>query len=186
MGVGEMPEIYRAAKLGQLDRVRALLAEDPSLANARGWKGFTPLHGAVGDIHTPEMTELLLDAGADVNARNDAGIAPLHLAGSPQLADILVRRGADLNLRDGNGRTPVWIHASERDGARVLLRLLELGADPNVPDRFGQTALDIATRRYPWDNSPGEPDKLEVLRRFGAQHGKQAADPGAAPGPAGA
>jgi ankyrin repeat protein len=184
MGVGDMPEIYRAAKFGHLDGVRALLAADPSLVNARGWLGFVPLHGAVGDIHTPEMTELLLDAGADVNAQNDVGIAPLHLAGSPQLADILVRRGADLNLRDENGRTPVWIHASERDGARVMLRLLELGADPNVPDRFGQTALDIATRRYPGDNQPGEPDKLEVLRRFVARPGKRGDEPSAAEGPA--
>jgi uncharacterized protein len=180
MDIGDMPEIYRAAQFGQLDRVRALLAEDPSLANARGWRAFAPLHGAVGNIHAPEVTELLLDAGADVNAQNDRGIAPLHLAGSSRLADILVRRGADLNLPDKDGRTPVWVHASERDGARVMLRLLELGADPNVPDRFGQTALDIATRRHPWDSQPGEPDKLEVLRRFGARPGQQEAEPSAA------
>lgn len=181
MGIGEMPEIYDAARFGQMDRARAILVGNPAQANARGWMGFLPLHGAVGNIHVPEMTELLLDVGADVNGQNDEGIAPLHLAGSPQLADILVRRGADLNLPDKDGRTPVWIHASERDGARVLLRVLELGADPNVPDRFGQTALDIATRRYPWDNQSGEPDKLEVLRRFGARPGKREAEPGAAP-----
>jgi hypothetical protein len=57
----------------------------------------------------------------------------------------------------------------ERDSGRVLLRLLELGADPNVPDRFGETALDIALRRYEFDRVVGEPDKVEVLRRFGAR-----------------
>jgi hypothetical protein len=165
----QMPEIYRAAQLGQLEQVRAFLAEDPTLANARGWMGFVPLHGAVGNIHTPEVTELLLDAGADVNAQNDQGVAPLHLAGSPELVDLLVRRGADLNLRTNDGRTPVWIHAMERYGGRVLLRLLELGANPNVPDKFGASALDIALRRYESDKLVGEPDKVEVLRRFGAR-----------------
>jgi hypothetical protein len=135
--------------------------------------GFVPLHGAVGNIHTPEVTELLLAAGADVNAQNDEGIAPLHLAGSPELVDILVRRGADLNIPSRNGRSPVWVHAMERDGGRALLRLLELGADPNVPNRFGETALDIALRRYDSDKVVGEPDKVEVLRRFGARPVKQ-------------
>jgi hypothetical protein len=119
-----------------------------------------------------------------VNAQNDVGIAPLHLAGSPGIAEILVRRGADLHLTDQDGRTPVWIHAMERDGGRVLLRLLELGADPNVPDRTGRTALDIATRRYAWDKQPGEASKLEVLRRFGGRPGTPDAEPARSAGEA--
>lgn len=171
MASNEMPEIFRAAQRGRMDQVRALLAKDPTLIHSRDWMGFVPLHGAVGNIHALEMTELLLESGADPNAQNDEGIAPLHLAGSPELVSILVRYGADLNLQNNQGRGPVWIHAMERYGGGAMLRLLELGADPNIPDHFGETALDIALRRYESDRIPGEPDKLEVLRRFGARPG---------------
>jgi tetratricopeptide (TPR) repeat protein len=169
----EMPAIYRAAQLGQGEKVRALLAGNPALANLRGWMGFVPLHGAVGNIHAPEVTLLLLDAGADVNAQNDNGIAPLHLAGSSELVDILVGRGADLNRQANDGSTPVCVHASERDHGRTMVRLLELGADPNVPNNRGQTALDIAIARYDLDRQRGEPDKVDVLMRFGARPGRK-------------
>jgi hypothetical protein len=165
------PEILEAAWGGDFERVRALLAEDPSRASERGRSGFVPLHTAVS--HSREYTELLLDAGADVNAQNDYGIAPLHLAGYAEIVDLLVSRGADLNLRSKDGRTPAWVHASERDNGRVLLRLLELGADPNARDDRGQTPLDIALRRYPYDNQVGEPDRVAVLRQFGAVPGRE-------------
>lgn len=54
-----------------------------------------------------KMLELLLTAGAQVNARNIVGDAPLHKAalnGRTVSADILIRAGADVNIRCGTLR----------------------------------------------------------------------------------
>eukprot|EP00730_Choanoeca_flexa_P004505 TRINITY_DN11715_c0_g1_i15.p2 TRINITY_DN11715_c0_g1~~TRINITY_DN11715_c0_g1_i15.p2 ORF type:complete len:163 (+),score=15.11 TRINITY_DN11715_c0_g1_i15:858-1346(+) len=54
----------------------------------------TPLHFASrGSV---ELTELLLAAGANVNARNQEGNTPLHIAHSVEVAELLVAAGADI------------------------------------------------------------------------------------------
>ena len=52
---------------------------------------------------------LLLAAGSDVNARNEADFTALHgaaLRGSHEVIRILVDHGAAINARDFRGRTP--------------------------------------------------------------------------------
>jgi ankyrin repeat protein len=72
--------------------------------------GRTPLHLAVGSGRT-EVARLLLDRGADVNARDDTGKeTPLHYAawdGDAELIGLLLSRKADRAARDGRGRTPL-------------------------------------------------------------------------------
>ena len=56
-----------------------------------------------------KAVRLLLTAGSDVNARNEADFTALHgasLRGSHEVIQILVDHGADLNARDFRGRTP--------------------------------------------------------------------------------
>jgi ankyrin repeat protein len=63
-------EIIKAAKSGDVERVRVLLANDKSLVNARDKDGSTPLHCAVWKGHQ-QVAVLLIEAGADVNAHNE-------------------------------------------------------------------------------------------------------------------
>ncbi|GGH15925.1 ankyrin repeat domain-containing protein [Silvibacterium dinghuense] len=63
---GAIVDIHAAARLGRIDRVRELLAADPNLVHARGGDGELPLHFAA----TVEIAALLLDHGADINARD--------------------------------------------------------------------------------------------------------------------
>lgn len=59
-----------------------------------------------------EAVTILLDAGADVNAVNEADFAAIHGAafrGLNEVLEILVKRGADINARDYRGRTPYRI-----------------------------------------------------------------------------
>ena len=56
-----------------------------------------------------KAVRLLLAAGSDINARNEADFTALHgaaLRGSHEVIQILVDHGADLNARDFRGRTP--------------------------------------------------------------------------------
>jgi ankyrin repeat protein len=58
-----------------------------------------------------EAARLLLDAGADVNAREANGISPLVMAITNRhtpVAALLLSRGADPNAADWWGRTPLW------------------------------------------------------------------------------
>ncbi len=46
--------------------------------------------------------------------------------------------GGDLNVRDALGRTPAHL-AAEKKNRGVYRRLIELGANPSLPDRNGRT-----------------------------------------------
>jgi ankyrin repeat protein len=105
-------EMIRASKKGDAARVAELLQSDASLAQARDEEGSTPLHHAAWKGQA-EVAALLLDAGADVNAKNENthwGGTPLHAAAHGNqraVAELLIARGADLQARSGNGRTPL-------------------------------------------------------------------------------
>jgi Ankyrin repeats (3 copies) len=86
-----MPEptkqIIKAAKAGDVSTVKALLAADASLVEARDSDGSTPLHCATWKGHQ-NVVVVLLDAGADVNAVNQNGhwgTTPLHAAAHANL-----------------------------------------------------------------------------------------------------
>lgn len=53
------------------------LLSDGADANAQGDQGFTPLHFAAASGTSVEVAQLLLDAGADINARNHHDETPL-------------------------------------------------------------------------------------------------------------
>lgn len=63
---GATVDIHAAARLGMIDRVRELLVLNPELVHARGGDGQLPLHFAA----TVEIAALLLDHGADIDARD--------------------------------------------------------------------------------------------------------------------
>ena len=68
--------IHAAVNCDGVDRVRALLAQDPSLSNARDIDGRTPLHCLhKGLRHGVELIRLLVASGADVNARDAGGVS---------------------------------------------------------------------------------------------------------------
>lgn len=77
----------------------------------RDYQGFTPLHFAVQDGRLAAV-QLLLDAGADIEAENSDGATPLFLAASspvPNAAEIirfLRAHGANPHAAKRNGSTP--------------------------------------------------------------------------------
>jgi ankyrin repeat protein len=122
LGIGTTP-LIRAAKAGDAPAIRLLLAHG-ALTDLPQATGVTPLMAAAGvntaDIDTRgrfktqdqalHAARLLLDAGADVNARDMRGQTALHGAASrgyTELVQLLAERGADLRAADATGATPL-------------------------------------------------------------------------------
>ena len=131
-----------AAAVGDVDAVRAMLARDPSLARASDGSQFTALHAIVGQDDV-RMAELLIAAGAEVSARNDVGMTPLHIAQYASVVDVLLRHGADVNAR-ANAR----VDAASRSGAGEL-RHGCAGGDGSPPGRGSRPEPERRRRQDP-------------------------------------
>jgi ankyrin repeat protein len=113
--------------------------------NTKDSRGSTLLmHAAASG--SPEAVKLLMEGGADVNAKNEVEATALILgAGNPEKARLLVEKGADVNAHSKLGRTPLMI-ASGCDGCSATVKLLlDKGADPNARDKQGNTAMAAAS-----------------------------------------
>ena len=104
------------------------------------------------------MATLLLDAGADPNAKTADGHTPLHLAAFQDMVELLVGRGAEIDARANDGNTPLLVQAAEAEGIEIMEALLEAGADANARDQHGETAMRIAADRE-------EDDKVKLRKR---------------------
>jgi len=142
-------EFMSAVIFANIGRQRELLSEAPKLAQTRGQDGYTPLHKVAdrsSDEEAVEMARLLLQNGAEVNARNRFNATPLHLAasqGRAKLCALLIDKGADLNAKANTGRTP--LHCAAGDGRLEACQvLLARGADPDIRDGVEMTPLELA------------------------------------------
>eukprot|EP00919_Chromeraceae_sp_WS-2016_P003590 GHVR01008694.1.p1 GENE.GHVR01008694.1~~GHVR01008694.1.p1 ORF type:complete len:123 (+),score=13.34 GHVR01008694.1:185-553(+) len=81
------------------------------------------------------LVKLLIDIGANVNAKDNKGITPLIVAsieGHLDVIKLLIDKGADVNDRDNIGTTPL-ICASNKGHLAVVQLLIDKGAE--VKDR---------------------------------------------------
>lgn len=150
-----------ACKFETLSDVKALLEAGANAKDAVDLAGYTPLHRACmrRDL-SPEIAEVLITAGADVNAKGCNRLRPLHLAAANNgdnaplerdCLDVLISAGADPNLRDLEGRTALHVVTSlayDSVRAQHARRLVEAGAHVDLHDNDDDTALSLAVR---WD-----------------------------------
>jgi uncharacterized protein len=157
--IGSTPFLFATAS-GDLELMRLLMKSgaDPLLGTT---EGTTPLMVAagLGNFEDPtddqkrlglEAARMLVDLGADVNARDSYNWTALHGAayiGADAIAQFLVDKGAKLNIKDRFGQTPYSI-ASGQIGKYILdfqkkpfgphpstiALLKKLGADPNFAE----------------------------------------------------
>ncbi len=102
-------EIHHAARNGEVQRIGALLKNDPTLVLRIDNEGSTPLHFATESDHK-DAAQLLLTCGADVNAKDKWGYTPLHVAareGREDLAELLLANHAEVDAKDNDGNTPL-------------------------------------------------------------------------------
>ena len=161
--------LFEAIDAGDVDRVRALLTEAPSLATARDDAGVSALLRAryrldralvsavrphVGDLDAPEAAALgdtdrltmLLDVDPSlVDARTPDGFTLLHLAAFFAGADavrLVLARGADVDAHGTGWMTGTALHSAVSAGdADAVRALLDAGADVDARQQGGYTPL---------------------------------------------
>ncbi|MHC2066856.1 ankyrin repeat domain-containing protein [Bremerella sp. T1] len=94
------------------------------------------------------LVELLIDAGANINANSELG-TPLYCgvwSSQGEIVDRLIQEGANLNSHCDNGWTP--LHLACRNGyEKIAESLIRAGAKINAKDSSGRTPLDEAAQQ---------------------------------------
>jgi len=150
--------LLESASKGDTEGVRDALKH--AVIEACGKDKRTALHLAASRAHD-EVTKLLIDRGAEINAKDRKEWTPLHLACSPthsqrgrqrfyNIAELLLDKGANVNSRNFEGVTPLqW--AVRNDRYILIDLLLDRGANLIMKDNEGYTALfwaqKVARRR---------------------------------------
>jgi truncated hemoglobin YjbI len=126
--------------------VQDKIINDPALVRER-YAGRTLLHeaSALGNL---AMVELLLRLGADANATDGGGHAPLYCLANEYRASegggvvrALVHGGANVNANDGVKHCTALHMAARRGNVEVAEALLDCGADIDARDSLGDTPL---------------------------------------------
>ena len=142
--------LYVAAEGSHLEILRTLLQSGADV-NLRSWRG-TALNSAVRRSDTTS-TELLLEAGADPDTRDEndnpvvfeaAKVLKIDdLRPAAQIVKLLHKHGANLKARDNSQSTLLHV-AAEACNLEAVEMLLAEGLDPDVVDNMGQTPLQKA------------------------------------------
>jgi ankyrin repeat protein len=151
---------YQAIRNNDLASLRTLVKT--SDVNTKDQRESTPLMyaAAYGSL---DAMKVLLDAGADVNARNTFEVSALLWCAS-DLAKVrlLVEKGADVNARSKQGRTALLIAAAHDGNSQTVKLLIEKGAaDVSAPDKFQFTPLSVAAEA-------NDAASVQLLLRAGA------------------
>jgi uncharacterized protein len=136
--------LYTALQEGSLKAAETLVAWPKTNVEWRTPQDESPLMMAALKGHT-EMVRKLIARGADVNK---PGWTPLHYAatnGHLKIMEILLEEHAFIDAQSPNGTTPLMMAAHYGTPAAVKL-LLEAGADTQMKNELGLSAVDFANR----------------------------------------
>jgi ankyrin repeat protein len=137
--------LHFAASFGKNEILKQLIDLKANV-KATDNKGNTALHFAVkGD---PETITLLINAGADIHAKNTEGATPLCFAtanGHHETLRRLIELKANVNITDKYGNTPLHI-ALKKKHLKVALVLINAGLRIDTMNNMGFTPLHHAMK----------------------------------------
>ena len=147
---GARPNLWEAAAVGRLDRVRELLNANAASINSHSHDGWTPLHLSA-HFGQNAVVAYLLSKGANLDARSTNPLAntPLHAAvagGQRTSVALLLAHGADPHATYENGYTALHVAAQNGDDASARL-LLSHKARPDARAADGKMPIDLAREK---------------------------------------
>lgn len=124
--------IWSAVRAGDIETISHYLSDGADI-NARDSEfGMTPLSWAAL-LDQTEAIELLIQKGADVNAKNRDGGTPLHAAaflGRTEAAELLIQKDADVNAKNNNGETPLDATSADWETTKSIATILQVKLEP--------------------------------------------------------
>ena len=158
----DVSSLIAAVRAGNRREIERQIAASPKAVQGKDDGGSSPLHHAAGYGPLANV-ELLIDKGADVNAKNRRASTPLHWAIHDQAkVHLLLSKGADVNSKQVQGRTPLFLATILGDSVPTIRLLLGSGADPNLASANGQTPLMMVAAR-------GNVEAMRLLIEKGAE-----------------
>jgi ankyrin repeat protein len=149
---------FDAIRAGDLEGLRKLCATPLNVKDRLDW---TPLHYAALYGGT-ESVRILLEHGADPNARNKSEATPLiYGAYNFDKTRLLVEKGGEVNAHSTSGMTPLLIAVSVHGNTAAVRYLLEKGADAKAKGPLDADALQTAALK-------GEVEMVRLLLKNGA------------------
>ena len=135
--------IVDAAMRGNIEAVKQHIAAGTDV-NTKEVDGFTPLYFAAQNGQK-EITELLIEKGADVNVKNynKGGVTPLRGAvanSHMEIAELLIAKGANVNAKEDQGLTLLFFSGTKE----IAELLIAKGLDVNAKADDGGTPLHDA------------------------------------------
>lgn len=141
-------KLFKAVDKRDIFSMSSLIDHQGVDVNSRNNIMETPLHRAIMN-HNLGATKFLLDRGADPNARDRNGWAPIHWAEYENEFMLLLDRGADPTVKNRDGRTPLhqcgFRKVNDNYDKRIDM-LIDNGAKIDEEDAQGFTPLKICKK----------------------------------------
>jgi len=147
----EMLSALQIAVLKKRLEVTRVLLDHGADIQQPAWQGYQVTIFAANS--GPEMMQLILAHGGQVNMTNAYGHTPLHVAvNNPNLDTLrfLLKAGADPNAQNRGGWTPLHNAVMGTRNTNVYALLIQYGARVDITNQGGKTPLEIA-REYHQD-----------------------------------
>ena len=129
------------------EKIIFLLLDNGAICNTAKNDGRTPLHLAALKDKNGTVIRRMINAGADVNAKDKYGWTPLSCASRNGHLDVVIAlmgAGADLNAKTNDGST--LLHFASYNGhTDIVTALINIGADINAKATDGDTPLLLAS-----------------------------------------
>lgn len=140
-------DILQLSQTGNVQGVIQCLQQNKETISTRDSWGGTALHWACDKGHL-DIVHLLLQSGADKDAKTHQNMTPLHCACSAGHFDViraLLQYGADKDAKNRDGWAPIH-YAADEGHLNIVQLLVDNGADKNAKDKNNNNALLYAQR----------------------------------------